>query len=55
MGFCTGKGWAILLRLAGIGKVGAVREEGQKNDVTLSYDERGLMELEKSLIACPSV
>jgi len=30
MGFCAGKSWAILLRLAGVGKVGAVREEGQK-------------------------
>jgi len=30
MGFCAGKSWAILLRLAGVGKVGAVREERQK-------------------------
>jgi len=33
IGFCTGKGWAILLRLAGIGNLGAVREEGQENFV----------------------
>ena len=25
MGFYTGKGWAILLRLAGVGKVGKVK------------------------------
>jgi len=40
MGFCTGKGWAILLRLAGVGKVGQGTKYYTGHETEAGEDER---------------